>query len=161
MPRRHRIAATVGLSAWFSLIAVAFASNPAKSSKFKGTASGSVTFATTFTAKDPLTFKTSRSGMEVLSFAYTDTVCDLAASDHVAVGTIKISGGKFSLSGHKSAPVADSLQDGGTVVTTTSVKGTFVSPKSVSGTLEYRQKQSGAPGASCGPIKLSFRAATA
>ena len=157
MPSYRRTAGVMALTASLSLAATALASNPEKSAKFKGMASGKVEFATSFTAKDPFAFMVSSNSKKLVSVAYTDSVCDLASSKVVKVGTIKVaSGGKFSVSKLKSAPESDSLEDGATVVTTTSISGKFTSAKKATGTLEYSQKQSGSSSASCGPIKLKF-----
>ncbi|MGA2013699.1 MAG: hypothetical protein ABSH51_24635 [Solirubrobacteraceae bacterium] len=157
MPRRHRVIAAVGLSAFFSVSTVALASNPVRSSSFRGTATGPVAAARAFIAKVPVTFTTSSNGKR-LRFVYTDTVCRLAHSNTQAVGTITISGGKFSLRGHQSLAAAKSSKHGAKVLTTTSVAGTFVSPRKVKGTLAFKQVETKAPKASCGTIDLSFTA---
>lgn len=146
--------------ALLSAAAGALAASPKKGAKFTGTAKGRVTFATSFIAKEPLSFTTSSSASQLLSFAYTDKVCGLAASPVVHVGAIKVgAGGKFSVSKRKSAPVPDALQSGRKVVTTTTISGgTFVSAKKATGTLQYQVKETG--GGSCGPIRLKFSVTT-
>lgn len=156
MPVSRRTATALTLLASLALAATALAVTPKKGAKFKGTATGTVEFATSFTAKDPLSFTVSSSSKKLTSVAYTDSVCDLAASKLIEVGTVKVTGGRFSVSKLKSAPEGDTTKDGGTVVTTTSISGRFTSAKKATGTLEYSQKQSGSSTASCGPIKLKF-----
>jgi hypothetical protein len=105
-----------------------------------------------------VSFTTSSTGSRLLNFTFTDKVCGLASSHVVNVGTIKVgAGGQFSVSKHKSVPVPDAIQDGGKVVTTTTISGgMFVSAKKATGTLEYSEKVTGAPPSRCGPIKLKF-----
>jgi hypothetical protein len=121
-----------------------------------------LTFAVTFTAKDPVSFTTSSTGSQLLNFVYTDNVCGLAASHVVHVGTITVSpAGKFSVSKRKSAPVPDVTHDGGKTVTTTTIGGgMFVSAKKATGTLEYSEKVTGAAPVHCKPIKLKFTVTT-
>lgn len=159
MQTHRRSAALLALLTSLIAPAGAFAANPAKNARFKGTASGTVQFAASFTAKDPLSFKIASGGKDLLSFAYTDNVCGLASSKLVSLPTIKLSpSGTFSLSKRKSAPEPDSLKDGGTILTTTTLSGRFTSAKRATGTLEYTQQGSGAPASKCGPIKLKFTA---
>jgi hypothetical protein len=114
-----------------------------------------VQFATSFIAKDPLTFKVSGDGKDLLSFTFTDNVCGFASSKLVDLGVVKLgANGAFSVSGLKSAPESDATEDGGKIVTTTSLSGAFVSPTKVTGTLQYGEKESYGPPSSCGPIKL-------
>jgi hypothetical protein len=157
MTPTRRTAVALALLGSLSLTAGALAATPKKGSKFKGTASGTIKFATSFTAKDPLSFTVSGNSKKLTSVAYTDSVCGLAASKLVKLGSIQVNAaGKFSASKVKSAALPDSLEDGGTVVTTTTISGKFTSAKKATGTLEYAQKQSGSATASCGPIKLKF-----
>ncbi len=156
MRTHRRTAGAMALLASVSLTATALAASPTKGARFKGTASGRVQFATSFIAKDPLSFAASSDGKALLSFDYTDNVCDLASSKVIKLGTVKLVNGRFSVSGHKSAPETDALGDGGTVLTTTKLSGRFVSATKATGTLEYTQKKSGGSTGSCGPIKLAF-----
>ena len=156
---RRRVTQAVALLISLSVTASALAASPAKGAKFNGTATGKVTFATTFTAKDPLGFTASSHAEELSSLTYTDNVCGFASSKIVQVGTVKLAaGGTFSLLGHASAPEGDALKDGRKVVTTTTITGVFVSPTKAQGTLEYTQKENGSPSSRCGPIKLKFTA---
>jgi hypothetical protein len=158
MQTRRAVAATALLVS-LSSAAVALAASPMKGAKFTGAATGQVQLATSFAVKDPLSFATSSDGKQLSGFSYIDNVCDLAASKLVKPGTIKVgAGGKFALSKKKSAPEKDSLEDGGTVVTTSTLSGKFVSAGKATGTLEYTQAQSGSATAHCGPIKLKFAA---
>ena len=155
----RRAVAVIALLASLSFAAAALAASPKKGAHFTGTATGQVKFATSFAAKDPLSFATSSNGKQLSGFAYTDNACGLGASKHIALGTIELGvGGKFSLSKKKSAPEKDATEDGGTVVTTSTLSGRFVSAGKATGTLEYTQTQSGASTAHCGPIKLQFTA---
>ena len=156
MLAHRRAIATLALLSSLSLAATALAATPQKHAKFKGTASGTVKFATSFTAKDPLSFTVTGNSKQLSSVSYTDSVCDLGASKVVKLGTLKVIGGKFSVSKLKSAPEGDALEDGGTIVTMTTISGKFTSAKKATGTLEYSQNASGSSSASCGPIKLKF-----
>jgi hypothetical protein len=159
MQTPRRTVGSLSLLVALSLTASALAVGPSKGAAFKGTASGEVTFATSFLAKDPLSFTTSGNGKELSGFTYTDNVCDLAFSKIVKLGTVKVANGKFA-SSQKSAPEKDTLEDGGEVVTTTKLSGSFIAAKKAKGTLEYTQKKSGGGSTgSCGPIKLAFTAA--
>jgi hypothetical protein len=159
---RRRTAGALAILASLSVAAAALAASPTKGARFKGTAKGRLSFqpGNSFLGKDPLSFTTSSSGSQLLSFTYTDRVCGLALSHVVHVGTIKVgAGGKFSVSKRKSARVPDAVKDGGTVVTTTTIRaGKFVSAKKATGTLEYTQNEKGGPASRCGPIKLKFTA---
>jgi hypothetical protein len=157
MQTPRRTVGPLALLAALSLTATALAAGPSKGATFKGTASGQVKFATSFLAKDPLSFATSDTGRELSGFTYTDNVCDLAASKVVKLGTVKVVNGRFA-SSQRSAPEKDTLEDGGVVVTTTKLSGSFTSAKKAKGTLEYTQKKSGGSTGSCGPIKLTFTA---
>jgi hypothetical protein len=163
MKIRGRACGAIAVVGVLALGATALAVAPAKSHTFKGTASGRVTFATTFTAKDALHFMTSRNGEELTSFTYTDTVCALASTEVMKVGSIKVvSNGKFSIAKHKAPALSDKLKDGGKVVTTTTITGKFVSARKATGTLDYTQAETlnGKPTSHCGPITLSFTAST-
>lgn len=154
--RRLSTRAVVVLAS-LSIASGAFAASPAENTKFAGTATGKVTFATTFTGKDPLTFATSGT-TELKGLAFTDNVCGLPSSKTVTVGTVKLAaGGKFSVVGRASAPLPDATMDGHKVVTTTTISGTFVTPTKAQGTLEYTQTEPGTP-TKCGPITLKFTA---
>jgi len=154
--RSHR--GTVGVVAILMLVvaATALAVTPKKGAKFTGTAKGTVMFATSFTAKDPLSFKTSSSGKALDGFTFKDTVCDFATSGQAPVGTIKVSGGKFSVSNLKTKQVGTSTS--GKAYWIVTVNGKFTSPTKASGKLTYTQKGIKPAGSSCGPIKLSFTA---
>jgi hypothetical protein len=154
--RIHRGKAVVGaLLLLIVMAATALAVVPKKGAKFKGTASGKVTFTNTFTAKDPLSFKVSSSGSALTGFTFKDSVCDLALSPNASVGTIKVSGGKFSVSNVHTKKVA-TLSGGSTrAYWIVSVKGKFTSATEASGTLTYTQK---ATHGSCGPFKFAFTA---
>ena len=136
--------------------AAALAVTPKKGAKFTGTAKGTVTFATSFTAKDPLSFKTSSSGKALSDFTFKDTICDFAKVSQARSGTIKVSGGKFSVSKLKTKSVPDST-DSGKAYWIVTVSGKFTSPTKATGKLTYTEK--GTPvGSSCGPFTLSFTA---
>jgi hypothetical protein len=138
--------------------ATALAVTPKKGAKFSGTAKGTVTLATSFTAKDPLSFKISSNGKALDGFTFKDTICDFAKSGQAPVGTIKVSGGKFSVSNLKTKQVAPSLGGGGKAYWIVTVSGKFTSPTKASGKLTYTEKGTKPAGSSCGPIKLSFTA---
>lgn len=155
----RRAAVTIAICGSLALAASAMAANPAKNTRFRGTATGTVRFATSFTAKDPLAFSTVGSTSILEGFMYTDTACGLASSKVVDVGTVRVRhGGTFSVSGAKSGPANDATEDGGKVYTTTTISGKFTSAHTATGTLEYTQRVTGATPASCGPIKLKFTA---
>lgn len=158
--KAYRVSAQlVAVALSLTIVGSALAARPASSAKFKGSATGSVTFATTFKATDPLGFTASSSGKELLSFTYTDNVCDLASSKEIAVGAVKVAAnGTFSVAAFKSAPESDALEDGQKVVTTTTISGRFVSATKATGTLTYTQKENNTPASHCGPITLSFTA---
>lgn len=158
--KTYRVSAQlVALAVSLTIVGSALAARPAGSAKFKGSATGSVTFATTFKATDPLGFTASSNGQELLSFSYTDNVCDLASSKDVSVGTVKVAAnGTFSVAALKSAPESDAVADGKKVVTTTTISGKFVSPTKATGTLSYTQKENNTPASHCGPITLNFSA---
>jgi len=155
--RIHRgKAAAVALLLLAVMAATALAVAPKKGAKFKGTASGKVTFTNTFTAKDPLSFKIASSGKEITGFTFKDTVCDFAKSPNAPVGTIKIKGGKFSLSNARTKQVA-TLTDSGKAYWVLTVKGNFVSATEAGGTLTYTEHET-TPASSCGPFKFAFTA---
>jgi hypothetical protein len=139
------------------LVASALAVTPKKSTKFKGTAKGTVTFATTFTGKDPLSFKTSSNAKALDGFTFKDTVCDFSANEQAQVGTVKVNGAKFSLSNHKTKSGPDSTKDSHTAYWVVSVSGKFTSATKATGSLTYTQKENGTA-SHCGPIKMSFTA---
>jgi hypothetical protein len=153
MKTHRRTAGAVVLAGLLSVTAAAFAASPDKGAQFKGTASGRVTFATSFTAKDPLSYAVSTNGKKLLNLKYTDKVCGFS-SVPVKVGTISVSAdGKFSVSKRKSAREPEPTS--GTARTTTTITGKFLTAKKAKGTLDYSQK--GTNGR-CGPIKLKFTA---
>lgn len=154
----RRFAQVAALLASLSVAGGALAATPT-SGGFKGSATGSVTFATTFKATDPLSFTVASAGKELVSFSYSDTVCDLASSKLIQVSLVKVAAdGSFSVAALKSAPEGDALEDGHKVVTTTTLSGKFVSPSEATGTLAYTQKENNSPSSHCGPIKLAFTA---
>lgn len=154
--RTHRGIVGVVVVLMLVVAATALAVTPKKGAKFSGTAKGTVTFATSFTAKDPLSFKTSSNGKAIDDFTFKDTICDFAKVSQAAVGTIKVSNGKFSVSKLKTKSVANST-DSGKAYWIVTVSGKFTSPTTATGKLTYTEK--GTPvGSSCGPIKLSFTA---
>jgi hypothetical protein len=155
--RTHRGTAGAVVILMLVVAATALAVTPKTGAKFSGTAKGKVTFATSFTAKDPLSFKTSSNGKAIDGFTFKDTVCDFAKSGQAPVGTIKVSGGKFSASNLKTKQVATST-GGGKAYWIVTVNGKFTSPTKASGKLTYTQKGTKPAGSSCGPIKLSFTA---
>jgi hypothetical protein len=153
MEIHHRTAGAVVLAGLLSVTAAAFAASPDKGAKFTGTASGRVTFATSFIAKDPLSYAVSANGHKVLNFKYTDKVCDFS-SGPVKVGAINVAAdGKFSVSKRKSPP--ETGPTGSKARTTTTITGKFLTAKKARGTLDYTQK---ATNGRCGPIKLKFTA---
>jgi hypothetical protein len=159
MQTRRAVAVIALLASLSFAAATALAASPKKGAHFTGTATGQVKFATSFAAKDPLSFAILSNGKQLSGFAYTDNACGLGASKLIELGTIELgAGGRFSLSKKKSAPEKDATEDGGTVVTTSTLSGRFVSAAKATGTLEYTQTQSGASTAHCGPIKLKFTA---
>lgn len=154
----HRRFAGIALtvSTFFGVCVAAFAFTPAKNSAFRGSARGSVTLVATVRVKVPVSFKTSSNGSRLVFFTYTD---DFAANPAVKVvlPDIKISGGKFSLTGSKSARIPATPGSAAGVVYITSVTGTFLSPAKVKGSLTYTRKDVGDTG-HIGPIALAFTA---
>lgn len=147
------------LAVSLSAASAAFAATPTGNTVFRGSATGSVTFTTSFKATDPLSFTVASGGKELVSFSYSDTVCDLASSKVVQVGVVKLAAdGSFAVASVKSAPEGDALEDGHKVVTTTTLSGKFVSPSEATGTLDYSQKENNSAASHCGPIKLAFTA---
>src|ERR1700722_4412536 len=110
--RTHRGIVGVVVTLMLVIAAPALAVTPKKGAKFSGTAKGTVMFATSFTAKDPLSFKTSSNGKAIDGFTFKDTVCVFAKSGRAPVGKIKVSGGKFSVSNLKTKQVAPSTGGG-------------------------------------------------
>lgn len=141
------------------LVASALGVTPKKSTKFKGTAKGKVSFVAgnSFTAKDALSFKTSSNDKALAGFTFKDAVCSFAKSPQAQVGTIKVTGAKFSVSNHKTKSVPDSTEDGHTAYWVVSVSGKFTSATKATGSLTYTQKENGTA-SHCGPIKLTFTA---
>ena len=155
---KRRIVLAVAAFALATVTSTALAATPKGGARFSGTASGKVTFATTFPVSDPLTFTVSSKGTTLQGLTYSDNACGLATTKVVKVGTVKLgTGGSFSASSVASAPLPDATKDGKKVVTTTSIKGSFVSATKVTGTLDYTQTEPGTP-TRCGPIKLKFTA---
>ncbi len=153
MEIHRRTAGAVVLAGLLSVTAAAFAASPDKGAKFKGTASGRVTFATSFIGKDPLTFTVSSNGKKLLNLKYTETICGFS-SVPVKVGTISVAAnGKFSVSKRKSP--SETGPTGAKARTTTTITGKFLTSKKAKGTLDYTQK---ATNGHCGPIKLKFTA---
>jgi hypothetical protein len=151
MEIHRRTAGVVVLAGLLSVAAAAFAARPDKGAKFKGTASGRVTFATSFIGKDPLSYTVSANGKKLLNLKYTDRVCDFS-SVPVKVGTISVTAaGKFSVSKRKSPPEPEPTS--GTARTTTTITGRFLTARKAKGTLDYTQK---ATNGRCGPIRLKF-----
>jgi hypothetical protein len=157
--RIHRGSAIgVVIVASSAMVATALAVTPKKATKFKGTASGKVTFASgPFTAKDALSFKTSSSGKAIDGFTFKDTVCDFSKSGMAEAPTIKVSGGKFSIKNAKTKSGPDSTEDGHKAYWDVTLSGKFTSATKASGKLNYTAKETG-NSSSCGPIKMSFTA---
>jgi hypothetical protein len=139
------------------MVATALAVSPKGATKFTGTAKGKVTFATTFTGKDPLSFKTSSSGKAIDGFTFKDTVCDFSKTGMAQVATIKVSDGKFSITNAKTKAAPDSTADGHKAYWLVTVSGKFTSATKASGKLTYTAKVAGTK-SSCGPIKMTFTA---
>jgi hypothetical protein len=139
------------------MVATALAVSPKGGAKFTGTAKGKITFATTFTAKDPLSFKTSRSGKAIGAFTFKDTVCDFSKTGMAEVATVKVSDGKFSITNAKTKLGPELTGGGHSAYWLVTVSGKFTSATKASGKLTYTAKVAGTK-SSCGPIKMTFTA---
>lgn len=154
----RRVAGAAVLAAALAAVAGAATVVPAKHTAFTGVAVGKVILDQTFTARDPVDFSTSRTGTQLLGFTYTDNACDETAVTTFDIGTLRVSRGAFSLLRHHSAHLPDALEDGGTIVVTTSVTGKFTTARKVTGTLSYSLAYVSGGAGRCGPITLRFTA---
>jgi hypothetical protein len=145
--------------------ATALAAHPKRSAHFTGTTNESPVNG--FPA--PVTFTVSRDGKSLTGFAYSSFGCQGAGgfrpgidyytqpSAIIKVGTVRVSpAGRLSVSGAAWAQSGHGV----TTTTTTRVSGSFLSAKSVRGTIVFSQTYTGAFKASCGPATLSFTAKT-
>jgi hypothetical protein len=167
-PFRKRLAVTsAGLAAATAcLVAVgpALAAHPKAGKKYAGFTSGTSLHG----FKPPVRFKVSSDGSLVLGFKWAGAGCLGGISPgpgnpwkdknlNYMVGTISIAGnGKFSVKNAK----ASHMFSGDKVVTTSSVTGSFKTAGTATGTITFKQRETG-PGitpVNCGPKKVKFTA---
>jgi len=163
--------------------ATALAAAPKKGAKFKGTL-GDVIFNGTSTPiqsgkfRAPVSFKVSSAGTQVLGFKYSVGGCFGSGgfgnhNPYTFPGEAKTFGPlSVSATGAFTAPATKSTfkSHGGTgknkftsvVVTTSSLTGSFTTPKRASGTITYKQTDvyNGNKPTSCGPVAVTFSAKT-
>jgi hypothetical protein len=157
------VAALVVAIALLAAAATAIAAHPKKGARFAGSIAG--TGINGF--KPPVTFTVSSSATTLTRFTFSTLGCFGSGgfrpgvdyytqpSALIKVGTVKVSkSGHFSLAG----AVVSYSGFGVTTTTTTSVSGSFTTPRTAIGTVSFTQKLSGKDTGSCGPAKLQFTA---
>jgi hypothetical protein len=160
---RRGLAALLAGALALTVVAVALAAHPKKGASFAGVIS---TESPVNGFPAPVKFAVSANGKTLTAFKYSTFGCFGAGGfrpgiDYytkpgsvIKVGTVKVSGSSFSVSGAVSSYTAF----GYTTKTTTAVHGSFTSPTSAAGTIVFSQKESGKYTSQCGPATLAFTA---
>lgn len=172
---RNLVAAALAALIVLAVAAVALAASPKKGARFKGTLSSSAGPLKYGKYSDPMSFKVSSSGIQILGFKWGTLGCfgsggpvksnpytSKYATHHF--GTISVSsGGSFSApatkSSYKLSGGSGKSKFTSITTTTASLTGLFTSSKKAAGTIVFRQKDVyNGKSSSCGPSTLNFTA---
>jgi hypothetical protein len=164
---RNTIAATIVAIIILALAATALAAHPKKKAKYAGTTNAPALNG----FSPPVTFSTNAKGTSITGFSYASVGCSGGIGGlgkgnpwkgtfliH-RVGTIKVAkSGTFSVKNVKVTFTSKTGDD--KTITTSSVKGKFVSATKASGTITYKQQFviPHEPGSKCTGDPLSFSA---
>jgi hypothetical protein len=179
--KRSLVGAALAVLVIVVVAATALAAAPKKGAKFKGTL-GDVLYNGTSSPiesgkfRAPVSFKVSSTGTQVLGFKYSDGGCFGSGGfgthdpytfpgEAKSFGPVTVSAtGAFSAPAtkttYKSSGSTGTSKFTSTVVTTSSLTGSFTSPKKASGKITYKQTDvyNGNPPTSCGPVTVTFSA---